>query len=527
MDATIFTMDGTALHKTLSAVLKTCFDPRSTDRDESFRERVIRTTLAIMIVGIASGLVETIVAYHELWSPTFMICTVGLLLCLLVGIAVSTRHIILAGAIEVFMILLAGYWMMTQGGSPAAVLMLAVAVTSVVLPRAAILPSAGLCLIVLYLPTPNPVPNTYNALAQGLYGFEFLLFLEGLFLRQLRGEFDKRLAEVHHAIHTLENTQRQLQWLSEQERLLMPHDIPPALVEKVAHLLGVSYAALRLKQDEQLVSHAEYGTPKGELVHLPLLYQAEMVGELILASHPAGQPALDKNSYLFHELTRQVGIALHAVRMSTALQQSRERLVMAQEEERRRIRRDLHDGLGPVLASFILQLDTVRNLLEWDRETAEKVLGDMKTQVRQAITDIRSLVYALRPPALDDLGLIPALNEHIMHYNQGNGCKITLDTPNEIPPLGAALEVTVYRITLEALTNVTRHAQARKCHVRLTLTHCLNLEISDDGCGLPPYYKAGVGITSMRERVAELGGHLSLGQGSVSGTCLFVQLPVS
>jgi signal transduction histidine kinase len=179
----------------------------------------------------------------------------------------------------------------------------------------------------------------------------------------------------------------------------------------------------------------------------------------------------------------QAGVAAHAVRLTVDLQRSRERLITAREEERRRLRRDLHDGLGPQLASLTLTLATARELLRHDVDAADGLLQRLALHTQAAIADIRRVVYDLRPPALDDLGLVLALREQTTHYSQA-GLKIRIEAPEQLPLLPAAVEVAAYRIVQEALTNVVRHAQARICTVCLGLSEGLQLEIRDDGVGL-------------------------------------------
>jgi signal transduction histidine kinase len=216
------------------------------------------------------------------------------------------------------------------------------------------------------------------------------------------------------------------------------------------------------------------------------------------------------------------------VRLTTDLQHSRARLVTTREEERRRLRRDLHDGLGPTLASLAQRLDTARILVPRDPNAAVALLGDLTAQVKTTITDIRRLVYALRPPALDELGLVSALREHAAHYNESNGLSISMEAPERLPPLPAAVEVAAYRIVLEALTNVARHAHARTCHIHLELREAqvLYLEVTDDGGGLPKDYHAGVGLTSMRERAMELGGECRIEPGPTHGIRVVARLPL-
>ena len=208
------------------------------------------------------------------------------------------------------------------------------------------------------------------------------------------------------------------------------------------------------------------------------------------------------------------------------LQLSRARLVTAREEERRRLRRDLHDGLGPMLGSLTLKLDVAGDLVEENPTAARALLHDVKAQARTAIADIRRLVYALRPPALDDLGLVAALREEAARYEPG-GLRTTLDAPERLPPLPAAVEVATYRIAQEALTNVARHSGARVCTIRLALDDgVIQLEIVDDGHGFPIIVRAGVGLASMRERAGELGGICVVESRPEGGTAVRASLPL-
>src|SRR6185295_17168744 len=149
------------------------------------------------------------------------------------------------------------------------------------------------------------------------------------------------------------------------------------------------------------------------------------------------------------------------------------------------------------------------------------------TQMQDELANIRRIAYGLRPPALDELGLVGALKEHIASHNQVQGLQITLEAPENSPPLPAAVEVAAYRIALEAMTNVSRHAAARHCCVRLSLPGDLCLEVTDDGRGLPNAVRAGVGLISMRERAEELGGTCHTEALPQGGTGVMALLPVT
>jgi signal transduction histidine kinase len=310
------------------------------------------------------------------------------------------------------------------------------------------------------------------------------------------------------------------------EATLVPQAVLPTIAETLAQALKLPYVAIELKQDGEFVKEAEYGkhAPDAPLI-LPLTYGAETVGRLVTGRRSPEEEFSNSDRKLLEDLARQVGIAAHAVRLTTDLQRSRERLVASREEERRRLRRDLHDGVGPQLAALTLKLETARNRLSHDSE-AQALLSDLAERARAAVADIRRAVHALRPPALDELGLVPALREVAAQYSHKD-LSINLDAPQDLPPLPAAIEVACYRITQEALTNVVRHAGASSCSVRLALegVGMVHLEVIDDGGGVGEDHKVGVGLFSMRERAEELGGTCTIEPLPGSGTRVNARLP--
>lgn len=311
------------------------------------------------------------------------------------------------------------------------------------------------------------------------------------------------------------------------QRLEMaPEAVLPAIVETVTKALKLPYAAVALKQDDGFVSAASYGTLVGEPLTVPLVYQTETVGALILGPRILGGGWTRGDLRLLDDLAHQVGVAAHAVRLNMELRRARERLVLAREEARRRLRRDLHDGLGPQLASQVLTLTAANKLLRQDPDAAETLLTEATAHAQAAITDIRRVIYELRPAALDDLGLIGALQEQVARYH-ASGVQITIDAPESLPSLPAAVEVACYRIAQEALTNVVRHARARHCTLTLTVDDRLRLEIQDDGKGISADRQPGVGLASMRERAEELGGTCVVSPRLEGGTRVFARLPVS
>lgn len=230
---------------------------------------------------------------------------------------------------------------------------------------------------------------------------------------------------------------------------------------------------------------------------------------------------------LIIEIARQTGIAVHSTLLSESLKQSREQIVTAREEERRRIRNDLHDGLGPALAALSLQVEIARDLIVTDPDRSARLLEDVLGQTRESILDIRRLVYDLRPPALDDLGLVGAIRSQVARWESA-AMRIRLDLPETVPPLTAATEVAIYRIAQESLANVARHSGATEAWVHLTVEHhVIRLEVSDNGAGLPTDAEAGVGLRSMRDRAAELGGRCVVTRGPNGGVTVTAEFALT
>jgi signal transduction histidine kinase len=308
---------------------------------------------------------------------------------------------------------------------------------------------------------------------------------------------------------------------------LAPDSVLQTIVETLAQTLRLPYAAISLL-DEAPRFTSTLSLPPSELIHLPLTYQTERVGELILAPRASGESFSPADMKLINLIAQQAGVAAYTVRLNNDLQKSRERLVSAQEEERRRLRRDLHDGVGPTLASFSQRLDTAADLVASDPRASVEMLKELKGQVKNTVAEIRRLVYALRPPVLDEFGLVTAIREHVAQYTGPNGLQISFDVTEPMPPLPAAVEVAAYRIALEAFTNVINHAQATTCLFKVDAgKDSLLLEISDNGRGLTTETRAGVGLTSMRERAAELGGDCVVENTPEGGTRVRARLPIT
>ncbi|MCC7360135.1 MAG: GAF domain-containing sensor histidine kinase [Anaerolineales bacterium] len=328
---------------------------------------------------------------------------------------------------------------------------------------------------------------------------------------------------------------------------LAPEAVLPTITATVAATLKLPYAAIDLWQGGALRPAAEHGRPPAapdtDWLALPLAFQGEALGQLRVAGRGPGEALSAADRRVLGQVAQQAGAAVHAVRLTADLRLSREQLVTAREEERRRLRRDLHDGLGTALAALHLQAAGLRRLIDTDPPAAQAALAELRAEIRAAVAEIRRLVYNLRPPALDELGLAGALCELAAQADQAGDDRpvsVLVEAPATLPPLPAAVEVAAYRIAQEALSNVARHAQAAHCWVRVWLADGLRLEISDDGLGIPnrlgvpaalgradpPRAPAGVGLRSMPERAAELGGTCLVTARPGGGTQVSVWLPL-
>jgi signal transduction histidine kinase len=305
------------------------------------------------------------------------------------------------------------------------------------------------------------------------------------------------------------------------ETSLGAYSVLPTVVETIGQTLKLQYVAVTLAGSDEVA--AEYGRPVGTPLGFPLVHHGIVVGELRLAPR-AGEQLRAADRRLIADLALQVAAAAHAVALAQELQAAHRRLIELREEERRRIRRDLHDGLGPALAGLTFTLDAVRNLTVSDLERANALLVSATEQTQTMIGDVRRLIYGLRPPALDELGLVGALRG-LAAREASPSTTINVMALDTLPPLPAAVEVAAYRIVQEALTNVARHADARSCTVRLALERdVLLLEIADDGQGMEER-RVGLGLQTMQERATDLGGSCQITSTSGAGTIVAARLP--
>jgi two-component system, NarL family, sensor kinase len=298
----------------------------------------------------------------------------------------------------------------------------------------------------------------------------------------------------------------------------------PGVLQALATVMRFPWTAVVVKGAEI----ASYGDPPAARHATTLRQGGEVVGELIVGLRP-GEARVDPGDARVLDLvSAPIAAAVQAVALAEQLRSSREQVITAREEERRRLRRDLHDGLGPVLTGVVLNAEAALRRLDSDPNQTADLLVQLRDQATAALDDIRRLVYDLRPPALDSLGLVEALREQAAVLGKRDSAaplQVSVEAPTPLPELPAAVEVAAYRIVTEALTNVVRHSSASAAVVTLTMTvGVLQISVHDDGINLGAGWQAGVGLTSIRERAAELGGRCRIEHDRTGGR-VDVELP--
>ncbi|MET8908986.1 ATP-binding protein [Micromonospora sp. NPDC004551] len=306
-----------------------------------------------------------------------------------------------------------------------------------------------------------------------------------------------------------------------------PAELPGTTATVVARALRAPYVSVRLLADGVGEEVARVGTPLGEpSVEVPLEWRGELVGTLTVGPRVPGEPYARADLALLTELAHGIGSALHAVRLATELRVVQERAVHARADERRRLRHDLHDGLGPLLSGIGLALDGVRR----DAGVDARLAADLQVisgQVRSAATAVRRIIDAMQPAAVADLGLVRAVAEHLDRCAALAGAPSFRYVHRSVADadLAPAVAEAAYLVVLEAVANVLRHARAATCTVSLTGGGGLGVRVDDDGCGIGERYVAGVGTGSMRRRVRELGGRFELGSRPGGGTRVAAVFP--
>ena len=304
---------------------------------------------------------------------------------------------------------------------------------------------------------------------------------------------------------------------------LTPHGMVQAALADVASGLRLPWMEIRIPGRDS--PFAEFDVvPEGvEPTSVGLLHRGRSVG-VLSASPRSGEDRIgDRDMAAIEEVAPHLASLVNAAQSAELLRDSRDRLVRVREEERRRLRRDLHDGLGPVLTGVALMTDVAQNRMATDPAGAREALVQTRAELSRALDEIRRLVDELRPPVLDELGLVGSITQQCQRFG---GLSVAVEHDGELRDLPAAVEVAAFRIVLEAVTNAARHAGASFVEVGLRRTSSdVEIEIVDDGTAGATWVP-GVGITSMTDRATEIGGVLVAGPSPTGGGRVSACLPV-
>ncbi len=294
-----------------------------------------------------------------------------------------------------------------------------------------------------------------------------------------------------------------------------------ALLGALADTLRLSHVAVTVHDHGETVQvGADTG---GRPVTFPIRRAGRSLGELRAARR--GEPLDGRDERLLEAAAAQVGLVLYARGLADEIRGAREDLVLGVEEERRRLRREIHDGIGPTLAGIALGVESAARAVDRDPGRARHLLTDVRSDVSGLVAEVRHVVDGLRPALLDELGVAEALRDLARTFEERTGCpvEVTARVPDCLP---AAVEVAAYRIGSEALTNVARHAGATRARVSVAVDgEALVVEVADDGRGGAADRSGGTGLTSMRERAAEIGGTLDVDSDG-RGTRVVARLPL-
>ncbi|MGG1675401.1 sensor histidine kinase [Neobacillus sp. NRS-1170] len=337
----------------------------------------------------------------------------------------------------------------------------------------------------------------------------------------------------------------------ELENPISPEAVLQLVVRTIKDSLRLPSASLSFNQNgTEVIVAGDLDLIEAPLAY-NLLFQGKEIGVIKLAPRSKGEGFTLSDQKFLDMLVRQASVVVQSAKASldlkllaADLQESRENLVLAREEERRKLRSNLHDDLAPRLAALALTAAAAEDLVDRNPHATRNILEELRTTIRLTVSEIRGLVYDLRPPTLDEMGLIGAIHERIKELSMSNqdcqranpnGVSFHLNVPDRLPALPAAVEVATFRITTEAIVNVVRHSLATNCTISISFfeqnERGLQFKIEDDGTGIPTKirssYKGGIGIDSMRERATELGGTFQINNGPTGGTIISVFLPVN
>jgi two-component system, NarL family, sensor kinase len=303
-----------------------------------------------------------------------------------------------------------------------------------------------------------------------------------------------------------------------------------ATLDVLMHALRLAFVHVDLTMPGMTQLSVSRGASRQPDRVMPLYAGKVHVGQLSLAVRPGLEPLGRADERLLDALGHVLASSVYNLGLQQALGKALAQAVTAREEERRFIRREIHDGVGPLLAAALLRTEAAMDLPPGCPSQAES-LQKLHALQKTALVDIRSLVEGLRPPALDHGGLLAALQQHAdlsANMAVANSPAVSFEVTGDLSVLPAAVEVAAYRIAQEAISNATKHSGAQRITVRMTRgDNGLTLEIDDDGIGSAAETNpSGVGLASMTERATELGGWCTNESSPTAGTRIKAWLPI-
>lgn len=330
----------------------------------------------------------------------------------------------------------------------------------------------------------------------------------------------------------------------EMKEMQTPEQVLDQITSSLKEVLRLPYSSITIFQEDEEIVLSQHGDKRSTVLPLPINYRGALLGYLNVSHRSPGEAFTKADERLWEVLIQQLGPLLQDLKatidlkiLNSELQASRERLVLAREEERQYLRRNLHDDLAPRLAALAYTAAAAEELVEKEPNTVKVLLAEHQQMILGTVHDIRRLVYDLRPPSIDELGLVEALRQRldeIYSSIKANVDRVVLnfEAPEEMPCVPPAVEVAVYRIITEAVVNVVRHSKAKECLVKLMIINDrLELEVIDNGIGFSGKKKlnsmGGLGVPSMKERAAELGGECVLEHRGSGGTRVYAWIPLT
>jgi signal transduction histidine kinase len=282
------------------------------------------------------------------------------------------------------------------------------------------------------------------------------------------------------------------------------------LTDALRQTLRLSYVAI----ERRTGGLVESGERPATMQTWPLAYDSEPIGNLVVGPRHGERQLSRSDQRVIDLVAAPLAIVLHAQALTEDVKASRERVIEAAEEERTRLRRELHDSLGPLLTGAAFKADGIALAAQHRPERAEFLATELADQLRQSVEAVRQLAYGLRPAALDELGLVGALREEGRRFSP---VKVIIDAPESLPALPSLVEVAAYRIAAEALTNVVRHSDAKLASIQLiTNDGTLEMIITDNGTSRAAW-SSGLGLASIKSRASEIGGACEAGPTAEGG----------